>query len=149
MFKKASKEDVDKFMSKVILDENIYPYLSTNKYFGTFEVPDDDWGGLLITNDSNTFISKITIRRADEVGMSISLYATSSFSAGRALKVINEIIRRYKPRYVESVVHSSNTKSIKLNTKLLGEPWGVEPKGAWNAKLGEYEDLVYFRKLFA
>ena len=149
MLKKANKEDIDKFMSKVILDENIYPYLSTSKYFGTFEVPDDDWGGLLITNDSNTFISKVTFRRSDEVGMSISLYAVSSFSAGRALIAINEVIRRYKPRYVDTTVHSSNVKSIKLNTKLLGEPWGVEPKGAWNAKLGEYEDLVYFRKLFA
>lgn len=149
MFKKANKEDVDKFMSKAILNDNIYPYLSTNKYFGAFEVPDDDWSGLLITNESNTFISKITLRRADEVGMSISLYATSSFSAGRALIAINEVIRRYKPRYVDTTVHSSNTKSIKLNSKLLGEPWGVEPKGAWNAKLGEYEDLVYFRKLFA
>jgi hypothetical protein len=149
MFKKASKEDVDKFMSKAILNDNIYPYLSTNKYFGTFEVPDDDWSSLLITNDSNTFIFKVTLRRADEVGMSISLYATSSFSAGRALIAINEVIRRYKPRYVDTTVHSSNTKSIKLNSKLLGEPWGVEPKGAWNAKLGEYEDLVYFKKLFA
>ena len=148
MFKKANKEDIDKFMSKAILDEDIYPYLSTSKYFGTFEVPDDDWGGLLITNDSNTFISKVTFRRSDEVGMSISLYAVSSFSAGRALSAINEVIKRYKPRYVDTTVHSSNVKSIKLNTKLLGEPWGVEPKGAWNAKLGEYEDLVYFRKLF-
>jgi hypothetical protein len=64
MFKKASKEDVDKFMSKAILNDNIYPYLSTNKYFGTFEVPDDDWSSLLITNDSNTFIFKVTLRRA-------------------------------------------------------------------------------------
>jgi len=149
MFKKASKVDVDNFMSKGMLDDNIYPYLSTTKYFGTFDVPDDDWGGLLITNDSNTFISKVTFRRTDEVGMVISLYAVSSFSAGRALTAINEIIRRYKPRYVDTTVHSSNVKSINLNTKLLGEPWGVEPKGAWNAKLGEYEDLVYFRKLFA
>jgi hypothetical protein len=47
------------------------------------------------------------------------------------------------------VVHSSNEKSIKLNTRLMGEPWGVEPKGAWNSKTGEYEDLLYFRKLFA
>ena len=148
MFKKATKQDVDNFMSKAILDENIYPYLSTNKYFGTFEVPDDDWNGLLITNEANTFISKVTFRRSDEVGMSISLYGTSPFSSGRALIAINEVIRRYKPRYVDTKVHSSNTKSIKLNTKLLGEPWGVEPKGAWNAKLGEYEDLVYFRKLF-
>jgi hypothetical protein len=81
--------------------------------------------------------------------MIISLYATSSFSAGRGLIAINEIIRRYKPRYADTVVHASNTKSIKLNTKLLGKPWGAEPNGAWNAKLGEYEDLVYFRKLFA
>ena len=91
MFKKASKVDVDNFMSKGMLDDNIYPYLSTTKYFGTFDVPDDDWGGLLITNDSNTFISKVTFRRTDEVGMVISLYAVSSFSAGRALSAINEI----------------------------------------------------------
>jgi hypothetical protein len=149
MFKKASKVDVDNFMSKGILDENIYPYLSTTKYFGTFDVPDDDWSGLLITNDSNTFISKVTFHRTDEVGMSIALYAVSSFSAGRALSAINEIIRRYKPRYVDTKVHSSNVKSIKLNTKMLGEPWGIEPMGAWNAKLGKYEDLIYFRKLFA
>lgn len=149
MFKKATKEDVDNFMSKAILDEDIYPYLSTNKYFGTFEIPDDDWGTILMTNESNSFLFKVTIRRADEVGMIISLYATSSFSAGRGLIAINEIIRRYKPRYVDTVVHASNTKSIKLNTKLLGKPWGAEPNGAWNAKLGEYEDLVYFRKLFA
>lgn len=147
--KKASKEDVDKFMSKAILDDNIYPYLSTTKYMGTFEIPDDDWNGLLITNTNNSFLLKIRINRSDEVGMTVSLYATSSFSAGRALIAINEVIRRYKPRYVDTTVHSSNTKSIKLNSKLLGEPWGVEPKGAWNAKLGEYEDLVYFRKLFA
>lgn len=146
--KKASKEDVDKFMSKAILDDNIYPYLSTTKYMGTFEIPDDDWNGLLITNTNNSFLLKIRINRSDEVGMTVSLYATSSFSAGRALIAINEVIRRYKPRYVDTTVHSSNTKSIKLNSKLLGEPWGVEPKGAWNAKLGEYEDLVYFRKLF-
>ena len=149
MFKKATKVDVDNFMSKANLDENIYPYLSINKYFGTFEIPDDDWNTILMTNESNTFLFKVAIRRADEVGMTISLYATSSFSAGRGLIAINEIIRRYKPRYVDTVVHASNTKSIKLNTKLLGEPWGVEPKGAWNSKLGEYEGLVYFRKLFA
>lgn len=147
--KKASKEDVDKFMSKAILDDNIYPYLSTTKYMGTFEIPDDDWNGLLITNTNNSFLLKIRINRSDEVGMTVSLYATSSFSAGRALNIINEIIKRYKPRYVDSVVHSSNTKSIKLNTKLLGEPWGKEPNGAWNSKFGKYEDLVYFRKLFA
>lgn len=148
MIKKATKEDVDRFMNKVYLDEKIYPYMSTTKYFGTFEVPDDDWNSLLITNDLNTFLIKIVIRRSDEVGLSISVYATSSFSAGKAIIAINEIIKRYKPRYVDTVVHSSNEKSIKLNTKLLGEPWGVEPKGAWNSKTGEYEDLVYFRKLF-
>lgn len=149
MFKKASKEDVDKFMSKAILNDDIYPYLSTNKYFGTFEIPDDDWSGLLITNTTNSFLCKIGIRRADEVGFVVSLYAISSYSAGKAIIAINEIIRRYKPRYVDSVVHASNEKSIKLNTKLLGEPWGREPMGAWNSKLGKYEDLVYFRKLFA
>jgi hypothetical protein len=149
MIKKAKREDVDKFMDKVYLDDNVYPYMSTTKYFGNFEIPEDDWSSLLITNDSNTFLCKISIRRADEVGLSISLYSISAISAGRALLAINEIIKRYKPRYIDTVVHSSNEKSIKLNTRLMGEPWGVEPKGAWNSKTGEYEDLLYFRKLFA
>jgi hypothetical protein len=123
--------------------------MSTTKYFGTFEIPDDDWNSLLITNNENSFLSKVSIRRTDELGMAISLYATNPYSAGKGVTAINEIIRRYKPRYVDSVVHASNEKSIKLNTKLLGEPWGREPMGAWNSKLGEYEDLIYFRKLFA
>lgn len=148
MIKKAKREDVDKFMDKVYLNDNVYPYMSTTKYFGNFEIPEDDWNSLLITNESNTFLCKILIRRSDEVGISISLYATSAISAGRALVAINEIIKRYKPRYVDTVVHSSNEKSIKLNTRLMGKPWGIEPKGAWNSKTGEYEDLVYFRKLF-
>ena len=148
MIKKAKREDVDKFMDKVYLNDNVYPYMSTTKYFGNFEIPEDDWNSLLITNESNTFLCKILIRRSDEVGLSISLYSTSAISAGRALVAINEIIKRYKPRYVDTVVHSSNEKSIKLNTRLMGKPWGIEPKGAWNSKTGEYEDLVYFRKLF-
>lgn len=148
MIKKAKREDVDKFMDKVYLNDNVYPYMSTTKYFGNFEIPEDDWNSLLITNESNTFLCKVLIRRSDEVGLSISLYATSAISAGRALVAINEIIKRYKPRYVDTVVHSSNEKSIKLNTRLMGKPWGIEPKSAWNSKTGEYEDLVYFRKLF-
>lgn len=148
MFKKATKEDVDTFMSKAILDENIYPYMSINKYFGTFDIPDDDWSGLLITNTEKSFLCKVSIRRVDELGMSVSLYAITPYSAGKGLVAINELIRRYKPRYVDTLVHSSNEKSIRLNIKLLGEPWGREPMGAWNPKLGEYEDLLYFRKLF-
>jgi len=145
--RKATKSDIDNFTSKTLVNEDIYPYLSTTKYVGTFEVTDDDWSSLLITNDSNSFLVKVQFIRREELGLFISLYALNSFSAGKGLLVIKEIIRRYKPRYVDSVVHASNEKSIKLNTKLLGEPWGKEPMGAWNSKIGEYEDLYYFRKL--
>jgi hypothetical protein len=148
MVRDATKDDVDIFINKIINNDDIYPYMSTSKYFGKFEIPEDDWSGLLLTNDNNTFLCKIKIFRSEELGMSISLYALSPISAGRALLVIGELIKRYKPRYVDSVVHSSNIKSLKLNKKLLGEPWGREPNGAWNSKTGEYDDLVYFRKLF-
>jgi hypothetical protein len=143
----ATKKDIDIFMEKAILDDSIYPYLSTDKHMSSMEPLEGDWNGLLLTNDTNTYICKISFRRADELGMSISLWANTAFSAGKAVSVIKEVIKRYKPRYIESVVHASNIKSIKLNTKLLGEPWGREPGGAWKSKLGEYEELVYFRKL--
>jgi hypothetical protein len=144
----ATKKDIDTFMSSAITDDNIYPYISTDKHMGHMEPFEGDWNGLLLTNDTNTLLCKISFRRADELGMSVSIWATSAFSAGKAVILVKEIIRRYQPRYVESVVHASNEKSIKLNTKLLGEPWGSEPDGAWNFKLSKYEDLVYFRKLF-
>jgi hypothetical protein len=149
MIKHANREDVDKFIQKTYTNDDVFPYMSTSKYFGTFEIPEDDWNGILLTNETHTFLLKITIKRADEVGFNISLYALSSFSAGKALITLKEVINRYKPRYIDTVVHASNEKSIKLNTKLMGKPWGIEPKGAWNSKLGEYEELLYFRKLFA
>lgn len=145
--KKATKEDVDKFMELSSLNEDIYPYLTTTKHLGIFDIREDDWSGFLLTNDSLSFMLEISIQRSDDNGFNIALYSLNAFAAGRAILIIKELIRRYSPRYIDTTVHSSNTKSIAFNEKLGMELWGTKPMGAWNMKLGEYEDLLYFRKL--
>ena len=58
MIKHVNREDVDKFIQKTYTNDDVFPYMSTSKYFGTFEIPEDDWNLLLLTNENNNFLLK-------------------------------------------------------------------------------------------
>jgi hypothetical protein len=147
-YRTANQQDLDFFKEQAIWDENIYPYLSTTKSMTEWVAKNNDWEGIDITNDRRSFILKIYFdRRRDE--MNIELFAMNAVSAGRGVYVVMDMIKRYKPRAINSVVHSSNKKSLKLHYKLFGDCWGVEESVAWNSLNGEYEDLHYFRKLLS
>lgn len=145
-FKIATKEDISGFMAKAILNPDIYPYLTVTKHLGNREPDDTDWHSITFVDNELDVYGKIDINRACDNGFNVSLYGTNPYKVGRAFKFIEDLIRRYDPMYIETVVHASNEKSIKINKKIFGEPWGVEPKGAWNMLKGEYEDLLHFRK---
>jgi len=144
----ATQQDLDTFYDKSIFDINIYPYLSTSTYISKPELPKDDWSGIYLVSEDLRCLLKISIDRTRDIEFNISLYSFSSFLAGKAIIALKEIIRRYKPKAINSVVHSSNIKSLKLHHKYFGKPWGIEPVSAYNMGLGSYEDLHYFRMLF-
>jgi len=149
MIRKALQSEIDEFINSCLYDENIYPYLSISKYTPAIKQEEDDWKGVVLMDDSKNTLVKISFDRTrGELEMTFSLYSRTKIGAGRGIKAIEEIVRRYKPRAINSCVHSTNEKSLKKNRHIFGKEWGVEEKIAWNSKLGAFDDLHYFRKVF-
>lgn len=144
----ARQSDIDSFLSEAYLDEKIYPYLTISKFMQEWTEFKDDWNGINITDERLSYLGKITFDRSKgEVEMNICLYCKTALAAGRAIQAIKYLIGRYKPRAINSCVHSTNIKSLKIHKHIYGEPWGIEPEIAWDSKEGRFVDLYYFRKI--
>ena len=143
----ATQDEVDKFFQWAINDPEIYPYLTVNKRIFRREIPKDDWEGFMFISDCGKCFMHISLNRTKDIEFDISMWSKSPLLAGRCVKIIEELIRRYKPTCLDSCVHSSNERAIKWNRRVLGQEWGIEPKGAWNMLNGEYEDLYHFKRL--
>lgn len=140
----ATQHDLDVFAEKAISNKNIYPYISTSKWLKPWVIDTERWNNLFFTNTSLGYLVSIQFDRIrDEI--SIGLWADDSQQASIAIRGIREYIRRTKPRAINSVVHASNSKSLRLHKKIFGASWGIENKYAWNSLTGEYEDFYYFR----
>jgi hypothetical protein len=149
MMKIATQQDVDRFMESVFQDENIYPYLTTSKHNNNSVRVDhtSDWDRIWMVTENLSCLLKVSIDRTRDTEFSISLYAKSAHAAGKAVLACKELIKRYRPKAINSIVHSTNAKSLALHKKIYGEPWGVEKSSTWNMGKGCYEDLYYFRKM--
>lgn len=143
--RQAKQSDLDTFFGNAINDKAIYPYLSMSKYTGKLTLPDSDWDGIWLIDNKCNCLLRVTFDRARDLEISICLHSTNTFWAGKAIKAVQEIIKRYKPRAINSVVHFSNKKSLNIHNKIFGQPWGVESGFAWNMGIGEYEDAHYYR----
>lgn len=49
-------------------------------------------------------------------------------------------------RYLKSRVMATNEAALRINNRILGEPWGIEPKAAWDSGLGEFVDAHHFKR---
>lgn len=143
--KRATQEDVDKFFRWAIEDPDIYPYLSVDRYTGRDIVEEDDWKSLSFISECGKCYLRIVFDRCAGLDIKVALYSKSPILAGRAIEHLKKIIPRYKPRAINSIVHGSNEKSIRIHKKIFGEPWGIEPSVAWNMGTGQYDDLLHFR----
>lgn len=143
----ATQEQVDKFMAEAMFNKEIFPYLTMSTFNSSTKVSEDDWSKLVLTNSEVDFILSVNIDRSMENAFTISLWSKIPYWSGKALQAINELVTRYNPISIETSVHISNTRSRRINRKLLGEPWGVEPKGAWNGLTGQWEDCLHFKKI--
>lgn len=145
--KNANQQEIDAFMDYALANEEMLPYLSMNRWIRRREAKTDDWQGLCITDDRNSYLLNIDFDRSSGMRFTLCLFAKSAIAAGRAILVIKEMVKRYKPYAIDSMVAKSNTKSFEITKRILGEPWGLEPNGCWNMLKGEFEDCYYFRKL--
>ncbi len=146
-YKIANQSDIDNFIQIVQFNKEIYPYLSGVRFVEWKEFK-SDWEGIYVTDLTLSFMVKASFDRCRDLEINICVYARTTMAAGRAILAVKEIIHRYHPRAINSCVHASNEKAIKLNEKLMGPHWGIESKIAWNCLTGDYEDFYCFRRLF-
>lgn len=143
----ATQEEIDCFYEMATMDDSIYPFLTTRTYFGRTEKPKDDWFGVIMISKCGKCLLNVSFDRTRErLEFSVGLWAKNAYLAGKAIVVAKQLIQRYSPSHINSVVHSSNVKSLNLHKRIFGEPWGIEKEIAWNMKAGKMEDLYYFRK---
>ena len=50
-------------------------------------------------------------------------------------------------RALRSACCVTNERSMKLNRKIFGDPWGISAKSAWDAGLGDWVDEAHYRLL--
>lgn len=144
----ATQDELDRIGESFFNDPGILPFLSTTQYNGRFIKSDDDWNGIELVADDLSGLLKIKIERQSGNGFFISLFAKNNITAGKLLKAMEKLITAYRPMYIETCVHESNVKSLKINNKRLGEPYGIDPLGAWNLQTGKWENLHLFKKIF-
>lgn len=143
----ANQQDIDSFMAFAINDPKMLPYLSMSRWIKPRKASDSDWECLHITDDRLSYLLTINFNRNISLSITIALYAKSKIAAGRAILNIKEVVKRYKPFAIDSCVAESNKESFEITKKILGEPWGKEPMGAWNLAEGIFEDVYCFRKI--
>ena len=146
MVRKATQQDLDNFILKQHGNPDIFPYLNTTQYSPTTIANVDDWNGVdFIYGDLKGWL-RIKIFRDEGNTFMVSLYAENNIVAGKLLKEIPALIKRYDPMAIKTSVHATNIKSLKINRKIFKE-YGVEPKGAWNLATGTWEDLHLFKNV--
>lgn len=145
---RLNQSQLDVIQSRMMLDPSIVSYITTQRYLGRWLVDESDWSGIAFGIDDESFIH-IDFDRTRDLEMSIALYSTKAIHAGKLIVLLKELINRYKPRAINTSVHSSNVKSLKLNRKIFGDEYAIKESYAWNMLIGEYEDLHLFRKIMS
>ena len=145
--KNATQQEIDAFYAKTENNPEIYPYIGIGKFMPKWEAQKDNNSKQILTDERGSFLLNASFSWHRPLEIEFALFSISTIGAGRGLKAMFEIIKRYKPKAVNTSVQQSNIKSLAINRKLWGKEWGIEPKVAWNPLKGEYEDLHYFRKL--
>lgn len=142
-----TQQIVNEFYERAYFNPDLYPYMQTDKNFGPVKVGDCDWSRVVVMNRNQTALLCVSISRGKDNDFSISLFSENELAAGKCVKFIHDLIHRYDPKSISTCVHESNKRSIKINKRLFGLPWGVEKDGAWNMLKGKYENLLHFKKI--
>jgi hypothetical protein len=134
-------------MDKAYKDENVWPYLTTSKYKSRLEAPQDDWHSIVMVDEGLDVLVIASMTRNGNLGIDFCIYSFNKKAAARGILCMKEIIARYRPYYISSVVHESNIAALKMNKRVMGNPYGCEVEGAWNGLKGLYEKKFLFKRI--
>jgi len=145
----ANAADYLAWYAKALRDDTVWPFISLTPRYDAIKIEDDDWERRVIMDDAATGVCVLRLNRNGDRSVYLSLWALSG--AARAA-VVGALLRdaimvgsRYGVEWIDSCCHESNEPSRRVHDKFFGTPWGIEPAGAWNGKLREYENRHCYR----
>jgi hypothetical protein len=146
----ANKSKYETWFSRAIADDAVWPYLSFDKWVEMKKVDNGDWARVVLMDDSeNALLVWTQDRDSGNHSANVCLWSLSGpsqrMAAGKLCLSLDGLARRYGVSFVDAACHASNDNSLHILERRFGSPWGVKPRGAWNGKLGVFEDSVHFR----
>ena len=142
----TKQSQLDEWFEKAANDANVRRWLSPKSHMIPPSIEGNTWtvmhflvGEALVT------------LRLDRAVMEaqVQMYNSGTIADG-ALALDEAYQIGYKSgawRALRSACCVTNARSMKLNRKVFGEPWGISEKSAWDAGLGEWVDEAHFRRM--
>lgn len=142
-----SQGELDTWYVKALADSAVAPYLSFATYWEIPQVEDTSWASMCFLGDV-TYLS-ISPNR-DRGYAAVSMWTldpkNNRTSSAMALRFAMKAVKHENLNRVCTGVHSTNAASLRLNKRLFGEPWGVEPNSAWDREKMKWVDTVHFSR---
>lgn len=143
------------WLAAAMRDDSVWPYL-TAAPFTQFDVDlSGDWAAAFFMDDQGRGLARLLFdRNRGTHAVMAGVWALGPDPADPARartagSLLNHLIergcRRYGVRWLDVKIHGSNTFCQALFAKRASTPWGVEPEGAWDGKLGRWVDLIHYR----
>ena len=137
---------LDEWFAKVANNPNTRRWLSPRTHMTPPTIEENSWsvlhflvGDALVTLKLDRAIMEATV----------VMYNSGTIADGAA--ALDEAYRiGYKAgpwRALRAACCVTNERSMKLNTKVFGEPWGISARSAWDAGLGQFVDEAHYRML--
>ena len=132
-----------------MLDVKIFGRISFGTYTGIPKVDSDLWSEVFLTNENKNALFNLTITRAKSNSISIFGFALdgNQFAIGRLIKQGMEYSKVFNPRDYTSSVLITNLESMKVTSKILGQPWGIEPNAGYDGLINKWVDVAHFRMM--
>ena len=142
----TKQSHLDDWFERAVQDPQTRRWMSPRAVLIPPKVGKDTWDAMhFLVNDA------LVSLRFDRAVMeaSIAMYNCGKVADGAA--ALEEALQiGYKSalwRALRSACCVTNERSMKVNKKVFGEPWGISERSAWDAGLSEWVDEAHYRRM--
>ncbi len=142
----AKQSQLDDWYETAANNSNIRRWLSPKVFLTPPRLGKDTWEAMHFLIGE----AQVTLRfDRSRLEAEVAMYNSGNVADGAAaLNEAYEIGYKSGPwRALRSACCVTNQRSVKLNRKVFGEPWGISTDSAWDAGLGEWVDEAHYRRM--
>lgn len=142
----TKQSELDDWFEKAANDPEIRRWLSPKSFLLPPKIGKDTWDAMHFMHGEALVTLKFDRAKLEA---QVAMYNSTSIADGAA--ALNDAFQiGYKSgpwRILRSACCVTNERSMKLNRKVFGDPWGISSLSAWDAGLGEWVDEAHFERV--